>query len=250
MASEPAAAIRSSRWLGDLMPTYLARYQAGAYEQVWAELGALGGAVRQEPVLSDALAVARATMDRAGENIKRLVASLQELGYRFDYPDEIITPPHAGLLDPVEWLDHHGGPLPLSLRAWYEVVGGVDLMGRHPDWDARAADPMVVFSVELAAQEFQDWRQWRDEEGMVAGLFAITVAPDRLQKAGGEGNRPYQIQLPAAGADAPLVAEGQAMTFVDYVRGCFRWGGFPGLAGVADPPRAQLAYLTRNLLPL
>jgi hypothetical protein len=234
-----------------MMPSYLARYQAGAHEQVWAELVARGGAVRQEPLLDDARAVARATMERARENLGRLVARLHEIGYRFDSPDEIITPPGAGLIDPVAWLDHQGGPLPLSLRAWYEVVGAVDLMGHHPDWDTRQADPLVVFPVELAAQEYQDWRRWRDEEGAaVAGRFAITVAPDRLQKAGDAGHRAYQIGLPEITADALLLAEWHETTFVAYLRACFRWGGFPGLARVADPPRAHLAYLTRDLLPL
>lgn len=51
---------------------YLARYNAGEYEQVWAELGALGAAVRAEPVYSDALAVARETMWRVRENLTAL----------------------------------------------------------------------------------------------------------------------------------------------------------------------------------
>jgi len=36
--------------------SYLERYLAGEHEQVWAELVALGPAVREEPVYSDALA--------------------------------------------------------------------------------------------------------------------------------------------------------------------------------------------------
>jgi hypothetical protein len=232
------------------MPTYLARYRAGDREQVWAELAALGGAVRQEPVLSDALAVARATMARAGENISQLVARLHDLGYQFDDPDEIVTPPGDGLIDPVAWLDRHAGPLPLSLRAWYEVVGAVNLMGHHPEWDAREADPLVVFPIELAAQEYQDWRQWRDEEGAAAGAFSITIAPDRLQKAGGAGDQAYRIWLPEAAADTPLAGDWGETTFVDYLRACCRWGGFPGLARAAAPPRALLAALTHDLLPL
>jgi hypothetical protein len=39
--------------------TFLERYLTGEYEQVWAELEALGEAVREEPLYSDALTVAR-----------------------------------------------------------------------------------------------------------------------------------------------------------------------------------------------
>jgi hypothetical protein len=239
-----------TRKLGGVMPTYFARYQAGDRERVWADLVALGVAIRQEPILSDAVEVARETMMRAGQNVDVLVARLHEIGYRFDFPDEIVMPPDAGLIDPVEWLDRHAGPLPLSLRAWYAVVGAVNLMGHHPKWDDRAADPLVVFSVELAAQEYQDWRLWRDEDGAAAGSFSITIAPGRLEKAGGEGGPLSRIQLPDIAADAPLIGDWDGTTFVDYLRACFRWGGFPGFARLTDPPRRDLAHLTRDLLPL
>jgi hypothetical protein len=48
--------------------SYLERYLTGEHEQVWAELVALGAAVRDEPLYSDALAVARETMRRAVEH--------------------------------------------------------------------------------------------------------------------------------------------------------------------------------------
>lgn len=232
------------------MPTYLERYEAGDHETVWDELVALGATVRQEPLLSDALAVARLTMARAQENISRLVPRLHDLGYQFNFPDEIVAPPSAGLVDPTEWLDHHGGPLPLSLRAWYEIVGSVDFMGSHPDWDSREADPLVVFPVELAAQEYQDWRHWRDEEGSVAGPFSITVAPGRLEKAGDQGSETYRIQLPTDAADALLVGEWHGTTFVGYLRACFRWGGFPGFARLTSPLLPSVAGLARDLLPI
>jgi hypothetical protein len=43
------------------MTTYLERYRNGEREQVWAELLALGAQVREEPLFSDALAIARET---------------------------------------------------------------------------------------------------------------------------------------------------------------------------------------------
>lgn len=232
------------------MSTFAERYRRGEHEQVWAELLALGRAVRQEPLQADALAVAHETMRRARENITRLVPRLHEIGYRFDYPDEIVMLPSTSPLDPVSWLDHRAGSLPLSLRAWYEIGGGVDFMGGHPDWGSVEADPLVIFPVELAAQEFQDWRQWHEEEGTAAGAFAVTVAPDGRGKAGATDGDAYRILLPNAAVDAPLIGERHATTFVAYLRLCFRWGGFPGLARAAAPPHAHLAYLTRDLLPI
>lgn len=65
------------------MLRFFDRYQAGDHEQVWSELLALGGAVRQEPVHSDATAVARETMRRARENIETLIGRLHDIGYNF-----------------------------------------------------------------------------------------------------------------------------------------------------------------------
>src|SRR5262245_2042430 len=65
--------------------SYLDRYLAGEYEQVWAELVALDGVVREEPIYSDALAVARETMRRVRWNIETLIPRLIAIGYQFGY---------------------------------------------------------------------------------------------------------------------------------------------------------------------
>jgi hypothetical protein len=56
------------------MASYLARYLDGEHEQVWAELVALGAAVRDEPLYSDAWAIACETMRRVRHNIELLVS--------------------------------------------------------------------------------------------------------------------------------------------------------------------------------
>lgn len=67
------------------MGAYLERYLRGECEAVWDELVALGAGVREEPLHSDALAVARETMRRARANIETLIPRLRELGYEFGY---------------------------------------------------------------------------------------------------------------------------------------------------------------------
>lgn len=65
--------------------TYLERYLAGEYEQVWDELQALGDAVREEPLHGDPLAVARETMRRVRKNLEMLIPRLVAVGYQFGY---------------------------------------------------------------------------------------------------------------------------------------------------------------------
>jgi len=114
------------------MPTFLERYQNCEREQVWAELVALGAAVRQQPVYDDALAVARETMTRARANVETLYGRLQTLGYAFEYPDEAFTPPAPGIRAQLDAFEKAVGPIPLSLRAWCEIVGEVNFIGNHP----------------------------------------------------------------------------------------------------------------------
>ncbi len=248
------------------MPTYLERYQNGEHEQVWAELTALGEQVRQEHILPDALAVARETMSRVRENCERIISRLQSIGYEFDaeydYPPAGLQPPPKNAQQQIADLESQAGPLPLSLRAWYEVGGGVNLMGIHPLWPDIYLDPLVVTHIEVAPSEIEDWQASVADIGSEkAGPLTISVAPDYYHKADVSGGGPYQIEMPCVAADALLVDEWHDTTFVQYLRECFRWGGFPGFdishprnpqrfnTDAAMPPE-HLALLTADLLPI
>ncbi len=255
------------------MPTFLSRYLAGEHERVWAELVALGPRVHEEPFAPDAHAVARATMHRAKENVRRIVARLGHIGYRFELSPlagegipnkEVHVLPAPDVGERIAELEATAGLLPLSLRAWYETVGSVNLMGRHPDWNAWAyPDPLVVEGLEGWRFEYEDWLDARAHAPDWTRPFVLPIAPDFYHKAHVSGGAPYGMELPCQAADAPLVEEWHETTFVDYLRICFRWGGFPGWAMPDEQwspspgwstyearPREHLAYLSRDLLPL
>jgi hypothetical protein len=59
-------------------------------------------------------------------------------------------------------------------------------------------------------------------------LFSLAFAPDVYHKVNVSGGTPYAIILPNAGADALIEIYGKQSYFVDYLRECFKWGGFPG----------------------
>jgi hypothetical protein len=151
------------------MTDFLERYQRGEHEQVWSELSALGEQVRAESLHDEALAVARETMRRAQHNIELLLPRLRSLGFVFGYDWVLTDPPayvirHADLaegwrrwvlksqrdyctfrppqpdaLDRITELEQLTGALPLSLHAWYEVMGTVDLVGKPPpSWSREA----------------------------------------------------------------------------------------------------------------
>lgn len=170
------------------MTSFLERYQQGECVEVWADLLRLGAEIRHEPLLSEAVEVARETMRRARFNIELLIPRLQAEGYVFGYawleqlaqsqeakaeaitpqmraslpperlaaletmiaaadyprraaelralaqqPARPLTPPSLDVQESLVALEAIVGPLPLSLRAWYEVVGQVDFVGSVPN---------------------------------------------------------------------------------------------------------------------
>jgi hypothetical protein len=137
------------------------------------------------------------------------------------------------------------GMLPLSLRVFYEVVGAVDWMGRHPqlapDKCSICPDPLVVFPLEEAIEECQE--RMEDE-----GEAFIAIAPDDLHKADISGGAPYEIAVPDLCADAELLNEHHRLLFVDYLRLCFRFGGFPGYEGYDRGVPPEIESLREGLL--
>jgi hypothetical protein len=167
-----------------------------------------------------------------------------------------------------------GGPLPLSLHAWYEQVGGVSLMGSDPrlntvDFSNRnvlqqfetltaqhmapippageeyAPDPLVIFPLEELLDQTSDREGGKGVDGHE---LQLVISPDDLHKANVSGDA-YYITLPDARADFPF-DDWHNSTFVNYLRVTFQWGGFPGWERSKNPPRKEIAELAEGLLPL
>ena len=240
------------------MATYLDRYLAGEYERVWEELMNEGASVREGALYIDSYNVARETMRRAAENCRTIVARLKAMGYGFGYyPDgsrRSSTPfkrPLSGIdrrIDAIE-LWKGSGLVPLSLRMFWEVVGQVDLIGFHPGWP-RMLDPLVVDSPEAATFDHKEWMSFIREGDPEAGPFRISLAPDVYHKDNYSGGEPYAMALPNPCIDGLFEFERHETTFVNYLRLCFRWGGFPGIEALGGEVPKELKELGRDLLPL
>jgi len=139
------------------------------------------------------------------------------------------------------------GVLPLSLRAFYDVVGGVNWAGQHSSVplleDMLSMDPLVVYAAAEALQAIEE--EGSDPE---AEERLVVIAPDETFKAGDAGGDTYTIAVPDLRADAPLVDEGHDLCFVEYLRLVFRFGGFPGYDGIEAVP-AEIENLSQGLAP-
>lgn len=303
------------------MTTFLERYQDGEHETVWNELVLLGPAVRQEPVYSDALSVAREIMRRVRQDIELLIDRLVERHFLFGYDHRVQPifrdkypaeqrrtylemfawareqPPvfvaarqqeeerleseasngftfdveeededSRMIASYVEEIEQLIGPVPLSMRAWYEEVGGVNFYGYHADWDQRyrswyppelkhtvssrlmsECDPLIVCPLDKALM-------MRLRREYKAGKpYRFDFAEDRYFKdyCGGSSS-PYGFTLPDASADSFLYcfSYDQPVTFVDYLRtSILGWAGFPGFAQWPTAvPVDDLAFLMQELV--
>lgn len=329
--------------------SFLRRYQAGEHEAVWADMAALGAAVRSAPYLDDARAVARETMRRARSNVETLIRRLDGLGYQFWNGEQGTLGPRgmlmsmggrtvafdsplamaraalsidtaripagmgrhaadmqqrlAGLLGPfqamqaaagqrqqarlrekadiadhlqdanvfappdkeeiafIRALEGKGMVLPLSLRAWIEEVGDVNLAGAHPTlsfWEGPGfpgvyADPLMV-TLDHFRFEIEAWEEEHDaggEPGSLASVISLDAKiKARLAVARDQLDEGYTIELPNPAADGRLGDSGRGVNFVDYLRTAFRWGGFPGWAQQANAPERELRLLADGLLPI
>ena len=139
-----------------------------------------------------------------------------------------------------------GAPLPVSLRAFWEVVGGINFVWDYERGDAPDLgvdlpmddmDPLWVDAPEEVTRLFEEWADRRSGvDPELAGPFNLDLAPDYLHKANTSGGAPYRFELPFLGADPVFVNEAHELPFVDYLRLCFRWACFPRLELHADRP--------------
>jgi hypothetical protein len=254
------------------MERLLSRYLAGAYEQVWEELLSMGEDVRREPWYTEARAVAQETSRRVRHNCELLIPRLEQLGWRFfDAQPELrnprapwqrvarLCPPASPVV--LNEIERRFGPLPLVLRVFYEVVGGINLIGapfQRPGWPEieDGLDPLFIAPVEQAAEMMEEDTSDGSHDPMGHSIF---VAPDFLFKYGIGGVGSLSLAISSLAVDAPLIVEDgplmaydQPLTLVRYLRYAMQGGGFLAFLDWerAEIPQDDLAFLTAHLLPI
>lgn len=175
--------------------------------------------------------------------------------------DIVFSPPSARTNALIRKLEKNGLILPLSLKAWAEMVGDINLSGAHPTlcfwrdekFPGILADPLMVT---LGNLEFEG-RQWLDSQSDGEGTSQIKVivawsadTKADLAIVDEQIDEGYDICLPASSADAALNNKPHHTHFVDYLRTAFRWGGFPGWQNQSRRPEKELRFLSEGLLPI
>jgi hypothetical protein len=149
-------------------------------------------------------------------------------------------------------LTSRAGDLPLSLRVWHSTVGGVNLVGRHPELAPSGVecDPLFVAPLRAAVDVCMAWQE-DHADAKERPPFQMPISPPPSVKAGISAEAAhYVVTLPSATLDAVIENEPHGLGFVDYLRLAFEWGGFPGYADMPDKAPALIYRLKDRLLPI
>jgi hypothetical protein len=231
---------------GDL----LARYRRGQHDEVWNELRAHEFVVGD--FLDEANTVAIETMKRVAFNADLLAERLAARGWKALW-GSLRTAPQTEDAEVIERIEElTGARLPVSLRAFWEVVGGINFVWDYnseepPDLggDLVMEDPLCIYSPHEIADEIEFWESDREDLSPEDwGPFSLPLAPDYLHKAQISGSDAYAIELPFTGVDPIFANEGHDLPFVDYLRLCFKFAGFPRLERYPDRTPATRSFLT------
>lgn len=249
------------------MPDWYDRYRKGFHQEVYDELLAMQEQMDDPRIYQEAYRVMREMMMRVQYNVEKLISHFNLLEYLFgegmyENPREkaywereapVHKVPTQDTRQRIAVLEQLVGPLPLSLKCWYEEVGSVNLVGAFPFSVKQGLecahgsllDPLFLYSVETVIQmvtlSVQDGT-WEEES-------ILPLSPDCLHKYHYSGSGPYHIKAPFKAIDVPLLDEPHHTTLVNYLRICFQWGGFPGLEKHRLLSEGQLSFLIKDLLP-
>jgi hypothetical protein len=178
-----------------------------------------------------------ARVQTVGEQIAAIARRLPALGYRFKRPSAVFPGPEAGTEQAIERIEREVGTLPLALKAFWRLVGSVDLTARHEPsapveypWDGcEYPDPLVVYPPSTAIAELDEFLGDREERMRCDFPYVVPIAPDDMHKDNVSGGMWYNLSVPAVADDPPLNDEWHQTTFTTYLELAVRWGGFPGL---------------------
>ncbi|MGA9520974.1 MAG: SWIB/MDM2 domain-containing protein [Myxococcaceae bacterium] len=216
------------------------RYLDGDHAGVWAELTALKMEVHRPEYLGDAWDVARETMRRVKSNVEVLRERLTARGYRLARPEPAhVSPDDLQCLDELE---AKVGPLPISLRAFYETVGPIDLTQSAQQIDMRDASGGRLESLgHFSPLAFYPAHYLLERATRERTHFM----PDDAEKAHFSGGIVEIFFRPHADAPLGLFEPWEEELFVPYLRTAFSHAGF---AGRVDPTTRQILFPQTDLI--
>ena len=255
--------------------TFYERYQNGECREVCSELVAMGDAVRDVRVIDDATAVAREFVCRAIHNLRQIHSRLVELGYAFRRPKRALIVRETPRYIEVNAFERELGKLPLVLKEWYARVESLDFgqkeeQFRQSDSDLKGLEWHYEFLVWSLSEARKAWAEAKAEHLKLRRhyqrerikLYQEDPIPCLITGGCASNNVSDGFPLPCLEFDAVKRADDTVLTFTDFFRTAFHYGGFPvlvcydqqmkGFSSLYMRPNIEriLPLLTKDLMAL
>ncbi len=199
--------------------------------------------------ITDAASVAKETMRRVRKDLELLYKRLIKIGYKFQSLDEVLVEPASDILTRIESFEKENGFLPLSLKAFYTIVGSVDFTQDEEQFinsydredenylleihGKKEVDPVDIIGEEdpIVVYPFKVLEHTTRRKN---GKIYFCWSPDEFHKANYSGGENYHFLLPDLNADIIIDEDGyygMQEWFVEHLRWCIKQGGFRGISG-------------------
>lgn len=242
------------------MSSYFKRYMNGEHKSVWDEIYLLGEKAYETKHIEDISAVITETMLRVRYNVDILHHKLLDLGYKFlEDLESARTLPDSNTEQHLSLIDNSissMGYLPLALKEYYRIVGGVNFIWDYDNFPEEMwfeyADPLYIISLRYLLEDTcrEDWKEEMESnisDGYSPSAYLV-FAPDFYHKDNVSGGQAYSIEVTnPRSIDSKILFEENNITFIEYLRRCFEWGGFPRVAVANKGFEERISYLKNGL---
>jgi hypothetical protein len=241
------------------------KYLNGETESVYDEILNLGDAAFSANIFAEVEAVLDETFRRVRVNLSIIYEELQKTDYLFrwgpncsrDYPLPGPLPNTDDLLKKLDDIVAPFGYVPLSLKKFYKYVGGCDFVWDYTINENRfwhGADPIEIVHLEELSEyvNSQDWGEQMSELDEFESPY-LELAADYLHKDNISGGAPYSLEITKnPSIDGFFLFEPHRTTFIDYLRICFKGGGFSQISQVDidQDYRSYFSQVISKMLPI
>jgi len=223
--------------------TLYERYLSGETEQVYNDIVSLGEYAFNATYRDEIDKVLTELFSRVAYNLNIIYTELQQINYifkmeveyNFERPLHQPLPNTDALLKQLNDAVKPFGFVPLSLQYFYTIVGGVNFVWDYEtneDYIWQMADPIQVGSLDAIVETVTDkyWHQEMEERIDEGDALYLELAADDLHKDNVSGGAPYSLEITKQpSVDGLFLNEPNNTTFINYLRICFEYCGFPSI---------------------
>jgi hypothetical protein len=219
------------------------RYISGQTEQVYQHILALEKEAFSPAYQNDIDQVLTELFNRVAYNLNIIYAELKtinylfktEFKYNFERPLHKPLPETSVLLEKLDKAVNPFGFVPLSLKYFYEIVGGVNFVWDYDTNESfmwQLADPIQIASLD-AVVDTVTGKYWHKELREIVAeeeIPYLELSADDLHKDNISGGPPYSLEITKhPSVDSLFINEPNNTTFIDYLRICIDNCGFPSI---------------------